>query len=294
MSPEPADKKLYSYVKRLADAKFASKTGIYKSSWIVQEYKRRKGTYIGRKPSSKSPGLRRWYREDWVDLNRPIRKNGKVVGYEPCGRTPSQSKQKYPLCRPTHRVSIKTPRTYSEIDQKSIVKAKRKKSVVKGTRNISFGGATKPNSKSIAKKSPKRDAAQYYGRRSSVNVPVPKSVKQEALYSFDLRKLGFRGGIETGWRRAHQLATKATIPIEDLKYMRNWFARHIYVSYPAYKQWVKAGKPLDDPAWYKRRGIIAWYIWGGDNAFKWVNSKRNVDLLNNHYDKDYKIVKLPK
>lgn len=33
------DKELYEYVKTLANEKFKSKTGIYRSSWIVREYK---------------------------------------------------------------------------------------------------------------------------------------------------------------------------------------------------------------------------------------------------------------
>ena len=39
--PEPINKSLYDKVKKLADKKFNSKTGIYKSSWIVKEYKKR-------------------------------------------------------------------------------------------------------------------------------------------------------------------------------------------------------------------------------------------------------------
>ena len=75
-----ADKELYNKVKRMADKKFESKTGIYKSSWIVKEYKRLGGKYKGKKPSVKSPGLKRWYKEKWVDLNRPIRNSkGKIV-----------------------------------------------------------------------------------------------------------------------------------------------------------------------------------------------------------------------
>lgn len=34
------DIELYNRVKKLADQKFQSKTGIYKSSWIVSNYKK--------------------------------------------------------------------------------------------------------------------------------------------------------------------------------------------------------------------------------------------------------------
>ena len=65
--------------------------------------------------------------------------------------------------------------------------------------------------------------SQYYGKRSSVMIPVPENVKKVAEYSFKLRDMGFKGGIETGWKRAKQLATKKEIPIQDLKFMHAFF-----------------------------------------------------------------------
>jgi hypothetical protein len=262
----------------MADKKFQSKTGIYKSSWIVSEYKRLGGKYIGVKP--KDSGLKRWYKENWIDLNRPIKNsNGKVIGYKPCGRqnVPLSSKGSvYPLCRPTKRVTFATPQTVSEISKRDIELAKREKQKVRHTGNIKFGGA------------------QFYGKRSDIMIEVPENVRRVALYSYKLKDLGFGGGIETGWKRAHQLSTKKSIPIEDLRYMRNWFARHVYASYPSYKMWVKAGKPLHDKKWHNKHGIISWYIWSGDAGFKWVNSKKNLSLLNKEYGKSYEPIKLPK
>ncbi len=135
---KPKDMKLYKKVKALADEKFASKSGIYRSSWIVREYKSRGGKYVGSKP--KNSGLKRWFREEWVDINRPIKNSiGKVIGYKPCGRENTVDKSKYPLCRPSKRVTSKTPKTYKEISKKSLSKAKKDKSRVKGRSNIKFG-----------------------------------------------------------------------------------------------------------------------------------------------------------
>lgn len=136
--------------------------------------------------------------------------------------------------------------------------------------------------------------SQYHGRSSSVMVKVPENVKKVALYSFKLKKLGFGGGLETGWKRAKQLSSKSSISIKDLKYMRAWFARHIYASYPTYKKWIKAGRPKDK-SWHRKHGIISWLIWSADAGFKWVNSQKNINLLNKHYPgKNYKPMKLPK
>jgi hypothetical protein len=139
MAERAMDKKLYSSVKKLADKKFSSKTGVYKSSWIVREYKRKGGRFRGSKPSG-STGLQRWYREKWVDLNRPIRsKSGKTIGYKSCGRSRvKNSKEKYPLCRPSRKITSKTPKTYRELSSRRIESAKRKKSKVKGRKNIKF------------------------------------------------------------------------------------------------------------------------------------------------------------
>lgn len=146
---EPVDKILYNKVKKMADKKFQSKTGIYRSSWIVKEYKRLGGKYKGKK--SQKRGLLRWYKEKWVDLNRPIKsKSGKVIGYKSCGRKSVGLKIKYPLCRPSKRVTSKTPKTFKQISKKNISLAKKRKARVKGSANISFKKSKLP------KRSPKR------------------------------------------------------------------------------------------------------------------------------------------
>jgi hypothetical protein len=118
-------------------------------------------------------------------------------------------------------------------------------------------------------------------------IRVPQDVKIATSKAYKLRDLGFKGGLSTGWKRAKQLTTHRSIPIDDLREMRNWYARHFYTSYPSYKAWELAGKPVSDPTWYSRHGIIAWIIWGGTPAFRWVNSPAVLKLLNTHFDKQY-------
>ena len=45
---------IYKNVKSEADKIFKSKTGIYKSAWIVREYKNRGGIFIEKKPSKRT------------------------------------------------------------------------------------------------------------------------------------------------------------------------------------------------------------------------------------------------
>lgn len=136
MSPEPSNKKLYSQIKKEADSVFSSKTGVYKSSWIVKQYIKRGGKYTGNKP--KNTGLKRWYKEIWVDISRPIKQDdGKIIGYKNCGRN-SQKDPNYPLCRPIKRVSSKTPLTVSEIDTSKLNDLIKEKRIKKDKKNIKF------------------------------------------------------------------------------------------------------------------------------------------------------------
>ena len=140
--PEPLNQKLYSHVKSLANKKFKSPSGIYRSSWIVKEYKKRGGKYSGSK--SKSSGLKRWFRENWVDLNRPIKNSkGKITGYHKCGRKSIKSKGLYPLCRPSKHINSGSPKTYKQLSKHSIEHAKKLKQIYKHTKNIVFNKKSK-------------------------------------------------------------------------------------------------------------------------------------------------------
>ncbi len=141
MSPSPRNPSLYARVKEDANAKFLAPTSIYKSAWIVREYKRRGGTYYS--PTDKTgkegeqQGLRRWFLEKWVDLNRPGQK---------CGRKSSLSSttEKYPLCRPSVRVTADTPRTVAELTPRQIARAKKEKERVQEKGRVTFVKARTP------------------------------------------------------------------------------------------------------------------------------------------------------
>ena len=60
--------------------------------------------------------LKRWFKEKWVDV-----KTGK-----PCGRQKGESRG-YPACRPSKRISSKTPKTKGEMSKEEITKFKKEK-----------------------------------------------------------------------------------------------------------------------------------------------------------------------
>ena len=120
MSNKPKNIDLYNCIKNEAKKKFKVYPSIYANSWVVKEYKKKGGTYIGKK--SKSKGLLRWYKEKWID----VCKLPKIVS---CGRSKLSKnwKKKYPYCRPLYKVSPKTPRSVKEFSKSEIRKRCRSK-----------------------------------------------------------------------------------------------------------------------------------------------------------------------
>lgn len=133
--PIPLNSALYSQVKREADQKFLAPTSAYKSAWIVAQYKKRGGVYAD---DGATRGLTRWFKEKWVDLERPLKKNGNVVGYANCGREVATIKGSYPVCRPSRRVTVETPKTVKEVDPKVVRHVKKEKQKLKHKGRIKF------------------------------------------------------------------------------------------------------------------------------------------------------------
>jgi hypothetical protein len=88
---------------RIADRKF-DKPSAYKSGAVVRC---RQGDIW--KDIKEDESLYKWFKRQgspgkeggWVDCNSPIRKDGKITGYKPCGRKKGEERAKYPSCRPT-------------------------------------------------------------------------------------------------------------------------------------------------------------------------------------------------
>ena len=85
--------------------------GLYESTKNVEEL-----TEWRKNVARSSGGLTRWFKENWVDV-----KTGK-----PCGRKKGE-KRGYPACRPSKRVSSKTPKTTGEMSASEKARFKREK-----------------------------------------------------------------------------------------------------------------------------------------------------------------------
>jgi hypothetical protein len=108
--PIPTNLELYNNVKKEAD-RIYSKSSVYKSAFIVREYKKRGGKYSGTQTNT---GLSRWFKEEWKNI----------------------SNKAYPVLRPTKRISKDTPLTVSEIDPIQAKKQIDLKQKIKGNKNL--------------------------------------------------------------------------------------------------------------------------------------------------------------
>jgi hypothetical protein len=77
--------------------------------WMIDFYKNNKEYPSDIEILKEDESLHKWFKRSgapgktggWVDCNAPIRKDGKVTGYKPCGRKEGEKRAKYPACRPT-------------------------------------------------------------------------------------------------------------------------------------------------------------------------------------------------
>lgn len=90
-----------------------------------------------------------------------------------------------------------------------------------------------------------------------MNYTPPSQVRDNAKRGLELRREHGRGGTEVGVARARDLSNGASLPLDTIKRMNSYFARH-----EVDKQGEGWGK---DSA-----GYIAWLLWGGDAGWSWV------------------------
>lgn len=114
MPPQPKNKALYTRVKNEAKKKFKVWPSAYASAWLTREYKKRGGTYSGKKP--KNSGLERWFKEKWINVCKLPRRVA-------CGRPKTglkDWKKKYPYCRPSRKITKATPTIASKLSKAEI------------------------------------------------------------------------------------------------------------------------------------------------------------------------------
>jgi hypothetical protein len=284
------DKKLYNSIKKSAD-KIFKKSSANKSSWIVRKYKKSGGKYRG----EKTHGLK-----DWYNSQKSQKGHGSIENIKEAKEYLDKSiilKNKLNDISKGNLDFQKVLDLKQLVDENIIDIEKGHVYINKLIKHANNNEKIKMYKNKLLKLPMLQHGSgkpQYYGKKSSIMVKVPISVKNYINKETKILKENkFKGGRKTGEKRAKQLRSQSYISIEDVRYIRNWYARHIFTSFPSYLAWKKEGKPINDNYWKNKHGIYAISIWGGIPALKWINSEKIINLLNKHYNKNYKKIKIP-
>lgn len=242
-----------------------------------------------RKPRSSS--LSRWYREKWVNV---CKKGNGPGGFAECGSGDGVDRpESYPYCRAYYKLPGTKVVTVEELKKHYNKKEFNEiiSKMCKKKRSLRQGVDGKPTRVNLPRKVSKTilDKRQSGGaKRHSKQVKIPNDVKRDARLGLKLLENGFAGGTQTGWDRAEQLANNETVDVHTLAIMRAWYARHGPdaknggTSYPGYRKWVEDGRPMNEGK-HRYRGAVAWLIWGGDAAYKWLKTKQVRNILSHNF-----------
>lgn len=116
MKAEILDPLIYKKAKEIADNVY-DRPSAYKSGYIVKIYKELGGRYSSKTQKNKTD-LKRWFAEEWKDVN------------------PLKTNNSYPVYRPTKKISKKTPLTVNEIDKKNLMEQSKLKQLYKYKKNL--------------------------------------------------------------------------------------------------------------------------------------------------------------
>ena len=125
---KPTNQKIYDQVVETVKKSVKRWPSAYASGMVVQRYKKIMASY-GKEPyiDDKKPKLlQRWYKEKWIDI---------VTG-KPCGSV--KTNNYYPVCRPSVKVSNKTPIVASDLTDLQKKKAIKNKQIAKEKKIKSF------------------------------------------------------------------------------------------------------------------------------------------------------------
>ena len=92
-----------------------------------------------------------------------------------------------------------------------------------------------------------------------------QAMKAAAERGLKLRSEFHRGGTAVGIARARDISRGAELPLDTVKRMYSFFARHAVDKQG--KDWDNAERPSN--------GRIAWLLWGGDPGRDWASSIRD-------------------
>jgi hypothetical protein len=105
-------------------------------------------------------------------------------------------------------------------------------------------------------------------RTDAQSYSPPAAARAAARKGLELRRKHGRGGTSVGVARARDLASGRDFPIETVKRMASFFARHAVDKQAKGSSSAGLWGDDDNPS----AGYVAWLLWGGDPARKWAES----------------------
>ena len=134
-----------------------------------------------------SKDLRRWFKEKWVDVGRKD-KDGK---HPPCGRSDADTSSRgYPKCRPSKKVSDKTPKTTKGIS------AKEKKAMTRRKRSKPQGVGGKPTMVKMCD----CDNCVMLAKAFVVREELLKGKKEKPFHGYNPNRHSRKGGLNAKGR----------------------------------------------------------------------------------------------
>lgn len=131
--------------------------------------------------------LRRWFKEKWVDVSRKD-KDGK---HPPCGRSEAKLDSKgYPKCRPSKKVSDKTPETTRGMD------AKEKKAATRRKRSKAQGVGGKPTMVKMCD----CDTCNVLAKGFIIREEMLKAKKEKPFHGYNPNRHSKKGGLNAKGR----------------------------------------------------------------------------------------------
>jgi len=260
-NPKPNDMTLYDKIKKKVYKKIP-KHSAYRSGIVVQQYKKAfqekyndKQPYSGKKTAKR--GLKRWFKEEWVNQRGEI-------GY----------KFKNDIYRPSKRITKNTPTTHKELTNNQIKKAKKEKYRTGRVKRFKKKGGKK--NKTIKKKMNKK-VKKINGRYFFSDYPefCPNLSPRE------LFEMGSFGG--TYWRPIYSSVTKTNYKNVHKSFPSSWWKNipEKHLSSDKYdkkinKYGVKVGTSLEfweGKGWITKYNPYGWMQWYCD----FFNGKRSKD-----------------
>ncbi len=248
---EPADKELYARVIAEAKRKFDVYPSAYANGWVVQEYKRRGGTY----KVAKSEHMEIKEGDFVMGMTVDGVAHGRVEHIMWEGGTLGTPGDQFALESMPPENPAMSVRLYDEEDGEWMPTPYSIGMMYQDAEKLeSLEGHQMGDEEDMADMDmDKFTKAETYTTTDAMASAARRAIK----YKEDGKATG--AGTAVGWTRARQLVNKEPLSLSTVKRMYSYFSRH---------EVDKKGKDWDNSE-NPSNGKIMWLAWGGDAGYSW-------------------------